>query len=290
MVKYITTQAKEQNMNGIISDERPITYGHTETSRADPNKFESHCHTEFELLYVLQGHGKYVVEGAEYPLRPNTMMLIRPHEHHYVCPDKDSVYERYVINFNPNDLPRAILELSILRSDPDTRHGVFFSEDVISPLIEQEFVNADEIYNLVQEHKKSAESQKTVVISLLSRVLLLLSLSSPSDEIHYEENVITRITEYLDSHTTEPLSLDKLSQQFFISKYYLCHAFRHQNGISILAYLTAKRIVLAQQLLKDGKPAAEVAQLTGFQNYSSFYRAYLKQTGHSPTERSRHSP
>ena len=276
-------------MHGLISDERHFSYGHTETSHADPNKFESHCHTEFELLYVLQGRGKYVVEGAEYPLRPHTMMLIRPHEYHYVCPDRDSVYERYVINFRSGDLPHAILELPILRDNTDMRHGVFFSEDAISPLIDQEFTNSDEIYNLIRDRKKSAESQKTVIISLLSRVLLLLSLSSPSDEIHYEENVITRITEYLDSHVTDPLSLDRLSQQFFISKYYLCHAFRHQNGISILAYLTAKRIVLAQQLLKDGKSATEVAQITGFQNYSSFYRAYLKQTGHSPTERSRHS-
>lgn len=276
-------------MHRFTSDERHIIYGHTETDRADPNQFESHCHTGFELLYVRKGRGKYVVEGAEYPLRPHTMMLIRPHEYHYVCPDKDSVYERFVINFGSAELPRSVLELPVLRDNSDARHGVFFSEEAISPLIEQEFISSDEIYNLIGEHKKSADSQKTVIITLLSRVLLLLSLSSPSDEIHYEENVITRITEYLDSHATEPLSLDKLSQQFFISKYYLCHAFRHQNGISILAYLTAKRIVLAQQLLKDGKPATEVAQLTGFQNYSSFYRAYLKQTGHAPTERSRHS-
>ena len=48
-------------------------------------------------------------------------------------------------------------------------------------------------------------------------------------------------------------------------------------------YITAKRIVLAQQLIKNGEPATSVAQRTGFQNYSSFYRAYMKQTGHSPT-------
>ena len=274
-------------MHRLTSDERHIIY--TETDRADPNKFESHCHTGFELLYVRQGHGKYVVEGAEYPLRPHTMMLIRPHEYHYVCPDKDSVYERYVINFGSAELPRSVLELPILHHNSDARHGVFFSEEVISTLIEQEFISSDEIYNLIGKHKKSSESQKTIISSLLSRVVLLLSLASPSDEIHYEENVITRVTEYLDSHATEPLSLDRLSQQFFISKYYLCHAFRHQNGISIWAYLTAKRIVLAQQLLKDGKPATEVAQLTGFQNYSSFYRAYLKQTGHAPTDRGKHS-
>ena len=275
-------------MHHLTSDSRQITYSHTETNRADPSKFESHCHNDFELLYVRQGHGKYVVEGAEYPLQPRTMMLIRPHEYHYVCPDRDSVYERYVINFSLSTLPQAVLELPILQYGTDTRHGIFFSEEAVTPLIEQEFVNSNDIYRLIEEHKKSNDAHNAIMAALLTRVLLLLSLSSPSDEIRYEENVITRITEYLDSHITETLSLDRLSQQFFISKYYLCHAFRHQNGTSILAYLTAKRIVLAQQLLKDGRSATEVSQLTGFQNYSSFYRAYLKQTGHAPTERSRH--
>ena len=118
----------------------------------------------------------------------------------------------------------------------------------------------------------------------LTKILLLLSLATPFDGIKYQENMITRVTEYLDQHTAEELSLDMLAQQFFVSKYYLCHAFRQQNGISVFSYLTAKRIAMAQQLMLKGESATSAAYRVGFRNYSSFYRAYLKQTGQAPIQ------
>ena len=270
-------------MNYLMSDDRRFFYSHMHTDHPDPNKFESHCHNDYELLFVCKGNGKYVVEGAEYPLEPNTVMLFRPHEYHYVCPDKNSAYERYIVNFSRDILPSSISELSILHDNSKIKHGIFFPADSVSSLIQGEYEAADKICDQLKEHKKNQDAYHAVITSMLTRVLLLLSLSTPSDEINYEENIITRVTEYLNTHATEDISLDKLAQQFFISKYYLCHAFRQQNGTSILAYITAKRIVLAQQMIKNGEPATSVAQRTGFQNYSSFYRAYLKQTGHSPT-------
>ena len=270
-------------MNYLISDDRRFSYSHMQTDHPNSNKFESHCHNDYELLFVCKGNGKYVVEGAEYPLKPNTIMLFRPHEYHYVCPDSSSVYERYVINFSREILPPTVSDLSILHDDSKIKHGIFFSSDSVSPLIRGEYESADRICDSLREHKKNYDAYCAVVTATLTRVLLLLSLSSLPNEINYEENIITRVTEHLNTHATEDISLDKLAQQFFVSKYYLCHAFRQQNGTSILAYITAKRIVLAQQLIKNGEPATSVAQRTGFQNYSSFYRAYMKQTGHSPT-------
>ena len=38
-----------------------------------------------------------MVEGVEYPLRPQTLLLTRPYEFHYVCPDAGTEYDRYVI-------------------------------------------------------------------------------------------------------------------------------------------------------------------------------------------------
>lgn len=276
-------------MNHQLKPDSHLFYSHMQTEKANPAQFESHCHNEYELLYVSRGNGKFVVEGAEYPLKSHTLMLIRPHEYHYVCLEKDSLYERYIMNFGRELFPPEVASLPILDIDLQKRHGLFFSEEHIISLIHDEFRTTEKIYQLLNTCENTQDAQRAILTAEITKVLLLLSLSTQSNEVHYEENIITHVTEHLDSHVTDELSLDKLAQRFFISKYYLCHAFRQQNGTSIHAYITSKRIVLAQQLLKDGESATSVARQVGFQNYSSFYRAYVKQLGRPPTVRTKKS-
>lgn len=270
-------------MKYIGTDGSYLHYGYTYTVKGEPHHFDIHCHKSYELLYVRRGSGKYVVEGAEYPLRSHTLLLTHPHQYHYVCPDKDSEYERFVINFDKNSPMDIAAGLSILQTNDDTKHGVYFSEEQISPLIRKEFATVKELEGLFKDHNDNS-IEGSMLRTSLTRILLLLSSADLSKEIKYEENIITRVTEYLDLHLTEDISLDKLAQQFFVSKYYLCHAFRRQNGTSILAYLTVKRIALAKRLLLLGEPATSVAYQVGFHNYSSFYRAYVKQTGQAPAD------
>ena len=74
-----------------------------------------------------------------------------------------------------------------------------------------------------------------------------------------------------------------MSKDLFISKYYLCHLFKLETGISIYQYLTIKRIYYANQLLNTGIPATEACFKAGFNDYSTFYRAYKKVLKKSPT-------
>ena len=59
--------------------------------------------------------------------------------------------------------------------------------------------------------------------------------------------------------------------------------FRQETGYSVHGYLTEKRLLLAQQLLVRGCTPAEAAVQAGYQDYSTFSRAYKKQFGRSPS-------
>ena len=52
----------------------------------------------------------------------------------------------------------------------------------------------------------------------------------------------------------------------------------------MIDYIIYKRISCAQTLLEAGMSATEAALTVGFGDYSSFYRAYKKITGHSPKQ------
>ena len=43
-----------------------------------------HIHDLYEILYVVSGNGRYLVEGAEFELKPRTLLLIKPFKYHCV--------------------------------------------------------------------------------------------------------------------------------------------------------------------------------------------------------------
>ena len=92
-----------------------------------------------------------------------------------------------------------------------------------------------------------------------------------------------RVIKYLNEHIDKDVSLDKLAKRFFVSKYYLCRAFKKHNGISIHGYVNHKRVMYAKQLIESGETASAAAYRVGFGDYSAFYRAYIKLIGRSPT-------
>ena len=91
------------------------------------------------------------------------------------------------------------------------------------------------------------------------------------------------IARYVDQHLDEPLSLDALAQQFYLSKFYLVHLFRENTGLSVHQYLLKKRLAACCDAMQGGAAVGEVCRRWGFGDYSAFYRAFRKEYGMSPS-------
>ena len=92
------------------------------------------------------------------------------------------------------------------------------------------------------------------------------------------------IIDYLNEHLTEDISIDSLSETFFLSRYHLMHSFKEETGYTIGNYLSTKRLLLARDLILQGEPITNVCYECGFRNYSTFSRAFKKNFGYSPRE------
>lgn len=93
---------------------------------------------------------------------------------------------------------------------------------------------------------------------------------------------IVSILKYLNLHLSERQSIDSLSRQFYISKYYMMRRFKAETGYTIHGYLTEKRLLLARERIRAGEALGQVSEACGFQDYSTFSRAYKKRFGASP--------
>ena len=232
-----------------------------------------HCHDVYEILYVVRGEGQYIVEGKEYTMSEGTLMVIRPLHYHYVKVAAGQVYERYVLQF-----PRSVLlgtSASVLDSMEEATSGgagCFFPPHAMSPMLMSVFDRLSTVERLPEPMREPYTRL------LLSEIVLLLAPSTASRAPIDSD----RVLQYLNEHLETDLCLDDIARHFFVSKYYLCRAFKTYNGTSIHTYVTQKRVLYAKRLIEAGESASSAAYRVGFGDYSAFYRAYVKVTGHSP--------
>lgn len=243
--------------------------------------FKKHTHTVIEIFFFLRGEGAYHVEDNVYPLTPGDLLVVYPGESHYIEVDPSHPYERCVINF-PADIfhgvdPEGCLFKAITDRKPgrdNLYHGYEFNGGTERFLQTMTSREGDPRLNLLSG-----------LMDLLAQLYRLYEdrASVPQQEPNTPEY---RILYYINQNLGKPLTLDQLCDRFFISKSQLCRMFKHATGTTVWRYITTKRLMKAQQLIRSGEHPTHVFTRCGFSDYSVFYRAYIKKFGYSPTEES----
>lgn len=255
-----------------------IDFAHTYDSVVPDNLDARHCHDKYEIIMVLEGEGKYIVEGEQYRICPRTLMVMRPFEYHCVELDKNQPYERCVVHFSISSIsPDVVKMLDVFNNTGENVSGNFYPPQAISGNIEAIFERYELALSLPPEERE-------VYLKLLtSELILMLSVATGEKMSHDDEDIGTKVLRYINDHLEKDVSLDKLARRFFVSKYYLCRAFKKRNGVSIHGYIVHKRVMHAKHLIDFGETASGAAYKVGFGDYSAFYRAYVKIIGKSPT-------
>ena len=236
-----------------------------------------HCHDTYEVLYVLDGAGRFVIEGMSFDIKPGTLVLIRPFEYHSMQLDAGSSYERYVIHFSEEYLVNDALNLLRSILDGVEGSGKVYSATSLSK-------NVLPIFERFDTAESFPDNERSIYVkTLLSELMVFLSVSGGEKISINDGELGARVIKYLNENIYRNISLDTLARRFFVSKYYLCRAFKKHNGVSVHGYISHKRVMYAKQLIEQGETASGAAYKVGFGDYSAFYRAYVKILGKAPT-------
>lgn len=130
--------------------------------------------------------------------------------------------------------------------------------------------------------------KQTGEYAVLSDLYALLS-KTVSEEPYVSpraRRLLAPVVAYLQAHLADPeLSMEGLSQLAGVSEVYLRRVFKRQYGMSPAAFVTARRMALACDLLEQETcSVAEVALRAGYRDGLYFSRLFRKQTGITPTE------
>ena len=250
-------------------------------------KFEYHHHDFSKIVILIDGDLTYYIEGKAYILKPWDILFVNKNEIHKPVVNPDKYYERIVIWLNPdfmakyaqgnNDLLKC-LEVAIKNNYNLLRLNMK-SIEVIKNLI-QDIQNCNNSNEFGSEILK--ESLFVQLMVLMNRLFLNSDKNRDIEDIQYDKT-IEGVLNYINSNLENDLSIDTIASEFFISKYYLMRKFKNQIGSSIHNYVVQKRLILARSLISDGLSMSSVCSRCGFNDYSSFVRAFKKVYGVSPS-------
>ncbi len=265
--------------NKVECRDRDLFFFHSYNPQPDPATFKMHTHDRCELYLFLSGKGIFHVEGSAYTLHPGDMLVMRRAEAHYIEIDPRFPYERYGINFREELLrpfdPSGALLSPFLSREPG-KNNQFRAADFDTDIYRRFWENME------QPGPDRRLHILTNLLPLLNEIYRAAEKKVP--DVMASDTPAYPIVRFVNEHLYEPLSLETICKQFYISKPQLCRIFKQATGSTVWDYVTVKRLLAAQQLIADGVPAAHAAQRCGFGEYSSFYRAYRKRFHTSPRE------
>lgn len=248
--------------------------------------FELHYHDFYKIVIFISGKVNYLIEGRTYRLQPWDILFISSSETHKAIIDPSEIYERMIIWVNSDFMEKHNNEdgnlltcfhlsskekFNLLRIDAETIMDIKYILDNLEKAEDDKKFGS---YIL----KNSLFLQLMVY---LNRLYLRTENNKRIVDVEYDE-LIERILDFIKDNLREDLSIEKLASLFFTNKYYLMHKFKKQTGFTIHSYIMEKRLIHANLLIKKGKSITEACIECGFNDYSSFLRAFKNMFGLSP--------
>lgn len=243
-------------------------------SKLQPNcGLKIHKHEYYHLLCMDQGQLTFTLEDESFVLEPGDLVLVpkgRMHSFQNDCRQSATYYE---IKF-------TVLSQSLsqsMHSFAPCLRGDSFARLLVEHI-------AKEYLNCMSLKDKSAASALSTLLFHITAESRLVCAGEPEAIDTTGFNPLARnVVSFLCAHYSENIDLDAVSAGVGISKNYLCNAFKHNTGLTILDCLNAIRIRKAAELIVySDLPLTQVAQQCGYVSAPHFNRVFSRYVGLPP--------
>lgn len=262
-----------------------------ETSYHNLNFFPqvpTHTHNYYEIYIYLAGSIKLQVEDTLYAVKKGDIIIIPPYTIH-----------KLITSDEPGALPYERIYTYIteacLKSFQFNEHGLLNSLHLATENKRYHFTvkNQKEFDTIYECMHQIFENKNSTLYGtqLINRANILKMMTLICRNIHEElkpqgmlhmNPLVENILSYINSNYNDDISMDSLAEHFYVNKSTLAKEFKNYTSQTIHSYLIMKRINVAKQEMSSGIPPSQAYLLTGFKEYSTFYRTFLKFEGISP--------
>ena len=253
-----------------------------------PKQF--HSHPGYEIVWMMEGEAQYSFEDKVYQVTSGQLLVFKGSALHKVHVHSAHAYKRCVIHFTRHFFgfeQEAFEEFQRILDRLDSPH---YNLDIQG---EDAGVFQSIMDRLLKENQSGDLWGKKGAIQIYLLELLLFicrefkhmrpgaerSMQGQSDKVDMLEGVLRE----LNAVWNTSWSLESLASRLHMNKFYLCHFFKKEVGVTIQQYILQKRFHEAQKLLVNTElPVREIAHTVGFVSDSNFIRSFKKHMKTTP--------
>jgi len=220
----------------------------------------------YYLLCVLEGEGTFIHQKKKYSIQQNDIYCLFPQViHEYYCDPKQPI-KKLILAF---DGKQALATLAHIGLSPEHPH--------MANRVTTQTVTA--FLSMFQQHE-----QALARLHGMFDIFHSLELPSPRTLAHHASiNWLEKGKQYIEHHFSEQITVEQIAQLVGVERTHFSKMYRKAYGISPIDFLLQLRMQEAVLLLQNTSyKVAEIAQAVGYQDISSFSKAFKKRIGCSP--------
>jgi AraC-like DNA-binding protein len=256
-----------------------------------PFWFPLHWHEQIEMLYILEGTLKVLINGKTWEGSPEDIFIVDTGLiHGFFDPSPDASVRIFQFGREIFDEPLTLME------DRELGKPIFGRNPRVNPDNDRSIYTLlkNILVNINEEFQKKERGYRFVIKSELYKLAVLLLRNIPAEDgfpagrIVNEKNhtrYLEQIFSFLYSNFDDPnIKLDDAAAEVGLSKYYLTRFLKEQTGLGFHEHLARVRLSKTKQhLAESDMPVIDIAYLCGFRSLTTFNRIFKEYTGTNPS-------
>lgn len=228
-------------------------------------------HEYNEILYYIDGNATFLSENHYEELTKGTLLIIPKEYYHKFEIKNQNAYNRLVLNFPQNYVPKEMV-------------SVFDKISVIRNITPDIAYTIERMRKVMTSSKEGAEHLLYALYNLLISELYFSGTAGYEPTYRAKDSISARCIKLIEGNLHQRFTICDIAAYLNISTSSLLHSFKSEMGTSLHKYITEKRLIYAHSLIADGAKPTEVFEYCGYEDYSGFYKAFLKMFEYSPSK------
>lgn len=241
-----------------------------------------HWHRSLEIVYLMSGSLELNINGVDYNLSENDLIVINPLEiHSTTCKyGNTAVVLQIPYQFCENYIDNMATTKFICNSTI-TEKNIYLNK------LKEILVNFFEIYN-----KKELGYKLEINGLIFNLLFILVSKFSKHDkkfDNQKSDKYLSRLTlviDYVKKHYSENITLESAASEIYLNPEYFSRFFKKYMGTTFLKYLNTVRLENAYiDVVNSDNTITQIMEKNGFTNDKMFVKLFKDEYGCSPNEK-----
>ncbi len=227
-----------------------------------------HLHKEIEIIYVAEGKSRAHADRFCYEMEKGDVFICFPNQIHYYDNCIPGRYYVFIVS-------------------PDVLYGVKQKINGFEPasnILSKEVI--EKIKDLMEKAVEVSLDDETIFSGIMHMMVgKILPEIKLKPLIKSDNTSLKNILNYCQQNFKGDITLDKISEEMHLSKYYISRLLNQKLDIGFNDYINTLRINYAcDLLLETDKKIADISEDTGFGSIRSFNRSFSKIMNMTPLQ------